>query len=239
MNDPGKLIRLHGPEKIIQKAKFTVYCERQTPMKFIPLSFTLVLLTVCPRLMAQEQADSVAYQRDSVTVDEKSRSLLPLGIYAEGMADATPGPSEMLLCSQAGIGIQYKSLSGGVFISSYEGGYEQILVFPNTFELEYRFGGGYLGMRVFRYQGFEADLRLSYGQGDMVWKRADTRENFIRDEYSLLKPELVVSYSPFRYVKIFINSGYRKFYDLTLTNTAPEEFSGLCVGLGLKAGLFK
>ena len=101
------------------------------------------------------------------------------------------------------------------------------------------FGGGYLGMQVLRINQFELDIRLNYGHGDMIWERTDSRADFSRDEFDLIKPEIQISGVPFRYLKLFITSGYRKIYNLSLTGTDSGEFSGFTAGFGLKAGYFK
>ena len=199
--------------------------------------FIILLICTTARLFAQEGSlDTLNTADTTVNVDQV---LYQYGIYLEPLIEVTPGPDGPYACDQIGFGLSYRRVSGGVFLSTFKGHYEKTLVFPNKFELEYMFGGGYLGMQVLRINQFEVDLRLNYGHGDMIWERTDSRADFSRDEFDLIKPEIQISGVPFRYLKLFITSGYRKIYNLSLTGTDSGEFSGFTAGFGLKAGYFK
>lgn len=211
--------------------------QLNSPMRIL-ISF--LLIASLTELMAQEiQRDSLQTEADTTAHFNLLGFPEEFGVFAEAMMEATPGPQTYYPAHQLGFGLTYKRLVVGGYIHSLKRSYESIFVFPNLFEVDYKYGGCYLGMHVFRSRPFEVDLRVNYGRGDMVWQQAESGNDFIRDEYSILKPELLVSYVPLKYVKVFITSGFRKMYNLSIPDLNNEEFSGFTLGLGIKAGFYQ
>lgn len=202
-------------------------------MRFFFLSLFFLL---CYGGYAQEvKTDTIP--GDTLEVEKKSL-LAGAGIYVEGMAVYAPTPSKYNFSSQIGMGLTYKRISIGVFHSLFQGDLRTIVVFPNKFDLLYAHGGGYAGYELIKRKHLEAGLRVHYSQGDMVWEYAESKEDFLRDKFQVVRPEVTISLVPLRYVKIFTALGYNKFMDLDLPSATSDDFSGLTLGLGIKIGYF-
>lgn len=203
--------------------------------------FVALILLLCFYL-SEAQIDSLA--TDSLVIQNDSVKLFPTGIgeygiYYESIIKNVQGPEGKTGLKQQSIGICYKRLNLGIFKTSYEDGYEQIVIFPNQFKLNYTYGGGYAGIHFYRGKILEGTFLMNVGRGDMIWKFASSGEAIFRDEFMVYEPELHFTLVPIKYVKLFLFIGYRTIGDLNLSGVSASQFDGASFGAGLRIGLYK
>lgn len=208
-------------------------------LNIIRFSWLTTFFVVSSLLSFGQDIEADTIPPEDSTALEETKPFLPVEVYLEGVIVHAPTPKGHSFSSQLGVGLAYKRLSVGAFRSLFQGEYTSILIFPNEFELTYAHGGGYLGYKVLDKEPLEASIRVNFSQGDMVWERTGTNENFARDKFQLVKPEITLSLVPARLVKVYASVGYSKFTDLGLPSITSDDFSGLTLGLGLKLGYFK
>lgn len=184
------------------------------------------------------KTDTISSKKDTIAVKKKIK-LPPVGIYAEGMMIYAPTPGNYDLSRQLGIGISYRNVSLGAFYSLFTGEYNSILIFPNQFDLLYTHGGGYLEYIPLDNRYLETGLRVSFSMGDMLWEYTETKEDFVRDEFQVLKPEVVVRLVPWKFVKLIGALGYNAYNNLKLPSATSEDFSGLTLALGIQIGIIE
>lgn len=170
--------------------------------------------------------------------EEQSRWQLPFGIFGEAYMENVPSPGGRELANRIGVGVEYQRFILGIYQSMYLGEFSQTLIFPNDFDLNYMHGGFFLGRRLYTRNYLDADLRLSYGRGDMLWKRSDSGAGFIRDKITSLRMEAMISFIPIRFIKLFGVLGYNRYRGVSLKSVNEDDFSGLTIGLGIKVGYF-
>lgn len=195
-------------------------------------------------LTVEESLQDTLISSDTLIYLEEDSSWLPtdigkFGIYLEGTYSEVPGPASIYPLYQLGFGITLNRFFAGAFISEVQKVYEHTLVFPNTFEMTYKYGGAYLGSHVIRRKPFEIDIRMSLGKGDMVWQQKDRNRLLLRDEYYVYQPELQVVYVPITYLKIFLSGSYRIIDQLNIQGVNQGELSGLVYGFGIRLGFYK
>ena len=200
------------------------------------------LLVLVPLMMFSWKVSG--QEQDTVAVEEKPspkiyREPAPWAVYGEGVLMANPTPDRHQLSSEIGLGVKVGPLTVGGFIHTFHGDIQRILVFPNEFNLYYKYGGGYVGLQFLDQKRIFSELKLKVGHGDMVWQRSDNRRNLDRDTFWVGQPELQIGYKTNRYFQVFFLCGYRFIKDLNIIKYETSDFSGVILGLGLKAGIFK
>lgn len=207
------------------------------------MRFCLFIIMTAGCLLSSAQdtlsRDSTHVATDTLQKPEKPVKEFHGGIYLEAGVESVPGMGKRNFSQQFGVGVMYEFVSIGIYQNLALGKTSRTLVFPNDFDLIYGYGGAYVGFRIVKTRMLSGTIRMNYGRGDMVWERADTKEDFTRDTYHLVKPEIQISVIPVKFVKGFVMVGYRQFYDLKLANIANKDFSGVTFAVGIQVGYFK
>lgn len=124
----------------------------------------------------------------------------------------------------------------GFFATWYDGnGFVRPLIFPNFFDMSYRYGGGFIGYHRLFDNRFLVGLRMRVGHGEVLWERLDSGENLTSDKMLVLEPQATVGYV-FKYVGIEGYVGYRNVSDLEIPELVNADFNGLQYGISIKLG---
>lgn len=137
-----------------------------------------------------------------------------------------------------GIGAQYNKWIAAFSVVDFRGRIEDFLIFPNTFELDYRYGGPTFGYELLDSYWISWDMTVSYFFGDMVWRNMRNDEDFLRDKFSIMILSTKIDFDGIRYVKPYLKLGYQKTNNLDLTLVKPADFSGLVFVFGVQIGYF-
>ena len=190
-------------------------------------------------IASAQELDSAAV--DTLGVDLDTVDVAPpyyLGVYFEGGVSFDPSVPDRNPLSAIGVGIQYErwllSISRYNFLSEII----SVVVFPNVFELNYRFGGANIGYQFYQQEWVNAVLSAGYYKGDMTWRNFQDGEDFLRDEFDLLKFSLKVEMEKFRYAKPHVSIGYQQMSEIDLSLVEGNNFSGLFFAVGVRIGYF-
>jgi len=81
-------------------------------------------------------------------------------------------------------------------------------------------------------------MKGGYYQGDMTWRNLVDQEDFLRDEFQMVKVGLRGEYLKVRFIKPYIEAGYQQMRGLNLAETDAGRFSGFHFGVGVRVGYF-
>lgn len=181
-----------------------------------------------------------AQEVDSLAIDslEKPPPAYYGGVYLVGGISFEPSAPENNFFGNIGAGIQYERWMIGFSRVDFLGTSQSLLVFPNVFELKYRYGGPHISFTFSQQEKVNILLQAGYYRGDLLWREVSEQQDFIRDEFSLTKIGLVGELSVFRYAKPRISIGYQQMKDLDLNGVKNDDFSGLYISVGLRLGYF-
>lgn len=185
--------------------------------------------------------DSTIVAKDSVVQEEKPKKAPPkfeYGVYGESAIRLTPAFGNYRLTSSFGIGGQFEFASVGFNAYKMQSNIYSTLIFPNEFSLHSQHGSIYLGLRVINTRFVNSEIKCNIGKGDVVWRRESNDEDFLRDEFNLLEPEITVTAVPIKYIRMYISAGYRRIRGLEIAKVTNEDISGFTFGLGLKIGFY-
>ena len=202
----------------------------------------IVFCTVsCLLVHAQKtETDSTNLEQDTIVEVQKPPLIdFESGIFLELGISIAPTTASYNHASAFGGGISYKAIYGGFLVEEFQGKLYSTLVFPNRFNLQYKHGKVFFGVRAMNTRFVEIDMRLSYGVGDMVWVRESNNENFIRSEYTVVQPELSILATPVNWAKVYACVGYKYMNNLELAKVMNEDFSGLTFGIGIRCGIYR
>ncbi|MEQ9467495.1 MAG: hypothetical protein RLN88_08790 [Ekhidna sp.] len=183
---------------------------------------------------------AAAQEMDTVAVDTVEKEPPPyyLGVYVTGSISLEPSSPDQNIITSFGLGVQYQKWMLSFSIHDFRGSYKTYVIFPSVFELDYRYSGPEVAFQAFESEWVGAMLSAAYLRGDMVWKNMNTEENFLRDEFDLLKGAVKVELRRFRYAKPHLAIGYQKVRNLNLDRIGTNDFSGLFVAAGIRIGYF-
>lgn len=211
--------------------------------------FLILVFVLMAMGLSAQQLDSLSLSPlDSTTIeteiDTDSSFFLPThlgeyGGYFELFNKIVPGPGGNHSLRQLGVGLSLKRLTMGAHYSQVDLQYEKQLVFPNYFELNYTYGGFFLGTHVIQKKPIEIDARANYSMGDMIWNQNESPTAFLRDKFQVLEPEILINYVPFTYLKIFVSGGYRYIHELNIPGVSTDDFNGFVFGFGFRLGYYK
>ena len=211
-------------------------------------------LLLLPLFVCAQEVDTLSV--DSITLVEDSIIVEPPAYYGAAFAliDGRIGPTVggTKLHAGLGFGVQYNKWSLGyhfykfgralqvlgVNVYDTEGQIEALVVFPNVFELEYAFGGPFIGFELYDSESWSLDLYGSYQFGDMIWEDQETQVDFLRDEFSLITFGGIVDFDNFRYAKPYVMVGYQTVNNLDLTLVENSDFSGIFLSFGVRVGFY-
>ena len=200
-------------------------------MKYMKKLFWVIVLS--PIISFAQEVDSTAI--DSVEIVPPSYYF---GLYLNGSIILEPSAPEQNVISFLGIGVQYENWLLEFSRHDFQGSYQNLVVFPNTFGLVYRYGGPTLAYQFYKSSKLGLILNASYFKGDMAWRNTKDNEVFLRDEFNLSKIGVRGEFLLLRYIKPNVMVGYQKMQDLDLASVASEDFSGLFFGVGIRMGYF-
>lgn len=161
-----------------------------------------------------------------------------LGLYIDAGASFEASTPKNNFISVLGLGARYEKWMIGFYRYDFQGTTRSFVVFPNTFELKYRYAGLYIGYQFYQSSLLNVYLGGSYNKGDAVWRSLADGQNFLRDEFDLVKIGLNIEMGKIRYIKPHVSMGYQKMSNLTLANLDESDFSGLFVAAGIRIGYF-
>ncbi|WP_370089504.1 hypothetical protein [Ekhidna sp.] len=183
---------------------------------------------------------SLAQEMDSLAVDSLEKVPPPYygGVYLIGGVSFEPAAPERNFLGEVGVGIQYERWMLGFSRVDFLGTAQSLLVFPNVFELKYRYGGPYASYSFYQDEKIDLILQAGYFMGDLLWREAGEQQDFIRDEFTLMKIGLAGELSVFRYAKPRLSIGYQQMKDLDLNGVSNDDFTGLYISFGIRLGYF-
>lgn len=183
---------------------------------------------------------SFAQEVDSTLVDtvEVLPPLYYLGVYVNGGGAIEPSTPERNVVSFFGVGVQYENWLLEFTRHDFQGSFQSFVIFPNIFELQYRYGGPSLAYRFAKSPNMGVMVSAGYFKGDMTWRDTNDQEVFFRDEFNILKIGVRAEFLRLRYIKPHAMVGYQNMRGLELTGTKAENFSGLFFGVGIRMGYF-
>lgn len=185
-------------------------------------------------------AQDPVQELDSISVDTIEVEPPPyyLGIYLTGGLSLEPNTPNHNIFSVLGVGIQYERWILGFTRNDFQGSVQSFVIFPNTFELKYRYGGINVAYQLNQTDRLTFMMKAGYYRGDMVWRNEEDGQDLLRDEFNLFKFGVMGEIGKYRYVKPRIWIGYQIMNDLKLTRVKQNEFSGLFVEAGIRIGYF-
>lgn len=199
----------------------------------------LLLFSISARSQAKAEQDTTQVaEQDTVIAPQKPVKNLATDFFLEARVEGVPGLGKRNFSQHFGIGLNYKRLTLGVYQNLALGSTSRTLIFPNAFDLKYAFGGVYLGLEVVKSGPVTGSVLMNYGHGDMIWERSTTGDDFLRDTFHMIKPEVRIAYQPIRFFRVYALGGYRTFLDLDLNGVEQSDFSGITFALGIQLGYF-
>lgn len=200
------------------------------------LVFLWLTLVAYP-LLAQE-TDSVAVLPELSEETTRKERIGDAGIFlatSRLYAPFTKGFQQSITMEAGGY---LRSIIAGTFLVVFDGEYTESVIFPNTFRINYLYGGGYVGYRFVINPEMVITSKIQLARGDMIWERTGNFQNVFRDEMMVYQPHLQFEYSPLRFMGITAGAGYRLVSDLSLPDITSADFSGWYMGAGIKIGYF-
>ncbi|MEQ8627454.1 hypothetical protein [Ekhidna sp.] len=196
------------------------------------------VLLLVPFLSLSQEMDTVVMDTAAIDTVETEPPPYYLGIYAIGGVSFEPSSPDYNLVSMLGGGVQYERWSLDFTIHDFKGTVQTFVVFPNVFDLNYRYGGPRVSYRFFDNDKVGLWINAGYYKGDMTWKNVEDGQDFLRDEFSMIKFGVVGEFLKLRYIKPCIAIGYQKMQDLNLSSVSEDSFSGAYIRLGGRIGFF-
>lgn len=184
--------------------------------------------------MAQDQQEL-----DSAVVDTAEVVLPPyyLGVYLDAAISNEPSAPNRNFMRELGLGVQYERWVITFSRHDFLGVFENYVVFPNVFEMNYRYGGIAVAYNLYRKEWVGLMAKVGYYKGDMVWKNSN-EVDFLRDTFSLVRGDIQLEMGKLRYVRPYLSLGYQKMQDLKLSSVSNADFSGIYAKVGLRVGFF-
>lgn len=184
-------------------------------------------------LASAQQTDTLAVDTMEVEVPDHYFAL-----FVDGGVSFEKSAPESNFFSVYGLGVQYDRFMVSFSRSDLQGTIQSLVVFPNVFELKYRYGGANLGYQFYQKDWLNMIVTAGYYKGDMVWSNTEDGQDFFRDEFDLLKFGLRGEVGAIRYIKPHLSIGYQKMTNLSINRLDQTDFSGLFVAVGIRFGYF-
>lgn len=196
-----------------------------------PLLLLMILMGVSTSTLAQSDTLSV----------EKQKSPLALKGYVAGVYENAPVSSE----HSNSFGLQAALIWKNHFqIGFYNminnnNEYREQLIFPNSFQMNYKHGGFVLGYRTNLDRAFEFNIESKIGFGEVKWTQVETGDAFLVDKFKLLQFQISVDYMLAKFLALNAYLGHRWMSDLEITGLNNDDFNGFYFGLAMKLGKFR
>ena len=188
----------------------------------------IYLLLMLPTILIAQQSDTLEVKK------WVPKNLL--GFFGTAGMEVVPGFSDYSTLQAFGFGVRYKNLQVKVARRDFNGSVSARVVFPNRFNLDYRFTGVHLN-----YLRGKNKLRIGpdayYGIGDIVWILNDTGEIRFRDKINVFRLSLYGEFRLFRYAYAYSGAGYQLISKPQVPRI-KDNFNGLFIQLGLSIGYY-
>lgn len=207
------------------------------------LKHTILVALICGLSLSGYTQDSTLVATDSAaialdTMDMKKRIEFPWAITIEGQFESMDTQFEDNINIYYGIGLEYKRFLGGFYYRELISNDEEMVIFPSSFSLHSSSGGVYLGYRMIDRKLIGVSGRMLIGSGDILWSRIENQEDFARDKFTELKPEILLEFEPTIFTQLYLSIGYKFVSDFDIPSFDNNETSGLMFNAGLKLGFF-
>jgi hypothetical protein len=160
------------------------------------------------------------------------------GVYLEMGGKLAPNPPGVNLMQFFGAGIQYNRWSTGFLIYNFKGTTQRFLIFPNVFELEYRYGGPFVSFNLIELRWIAISVQATFAHGDMTWRNTDNQQDQLRDEFNMTILSMTLETGWLRFASPYFQAGYQQMSDLDLSDLENSDFSGFFFGVGFRVGYF-
>lgn len=127
----------------------------------------------------------------------------------------------------------------GAYVQIYEGGFSETVVFPNSFVLDYSFGGVYGGYQFFEKGKFRLLAEAKVGLGEAAWTLEESGETLESDNFMIINPRVSMDYHLNGFSIVNLALGYRAFSGLDLLQLDNSSLSSFVLSASLKLGWFK
>lgn len=117
--------------------------------------------------------------------------------------------------------------------------YREQLIFPNSFQMNYKHGGLLVGYRTNLEKKYEFNLETKAGWGEVKWDEYPAGNVFLIDKFRTLQLQLSVDYVLTKFLALNGFAGYRWMNELDITGLTNEDFQGVYYGIVAKVGLFR
>lgn len=202
-----------------------------------------LLVFICGNLFGQE-LDSL--MTDSVTVDsvivDSVEVKIPKTHWAaalEAVYTLAPNPGGKNALVGLGGTLEYKKWSMAILAQQFNGEIISIIVFPNSFSLDYKYLEFSLGYNVFRSKLACAWVSTSYSSGEIIWRNVKTNEAFEKGKLDLVKFGGLLEFSGINIMRPFIHFGIQTAVSNPMVNDVDQsDLNGTFIGVGIKLGYF-
>lgn len=179
-------------------------------------------------------------QSDSLKV-EKVRKPLKVRGYVAAVYESAPVAGERTnsFGVQAGLLLKNHFQLGFYGLNFSSDQYRKPLIFPNTFQMNYKHAGALIGYRTDLEQNFQFNLESKIGFGEVKWDQVETGRHFLADKFQMIQLQGGIDYLLTKFIAINGFVGYRWMQNLEITGLTNEDFEGMYFGVALKAGIFK
>ncbi len=201
---------------------------------------TICVIFILPFLGYTQEVDSLSTDSLALALDTVEIAPPPyyLGVYLEGGISIEPSAPDRNVMAYWGGGMQYQKWAVGFSIYEFQGSFESFVIFPNVFDLKYRYGGPNIGYYFFMNRKINISANISYLRGDMIWRDKEDGQDFFRDEFDMLKAGLKFEFGKIRYLKPYVSVGYQRIRNLELTGLMADDFTGVNYSIGIRLGYF-
>ncbi len=198
-------------------------------MMKLPILLMLVMLAA-PLLLAQEAAQDSVVEENAVRKAGFWLAVYGEPAYSSAISGANMGGGAVFLYNE--------SFFAGAYGVVFTGQYEQRLIFPNEFRLNYSHAGIWVGYRTNRAKpvAFTADLKM--GEGKVFWERLDNFDNMFEDYALFINPALGVDLQFLDFFALHAGVGFRSVHGLDVPRFSNSDFGGVSFKLMLKVGIF-
>jgi hypothetical protein len=197
---------------------------------------SIVIVSACNLIWAQEIDIS-----DTDSIDERWLHHIDwtdMGINAQIGRQQSNTPAGRQMGAWVSAGLDIKKYQIGVFMATYEETYQQTIIFPNEFVMNYLYGGYYAGYTWIQNRWFQSSVTFAYGKGDLIWERSTTFENYFRDTFSMTQAFIDIETTPIRFIRPILLVGYRKMSRIDMPLLHQNDFNGLTIAFGIRFGFY-
>ncbi|WP_176214829.1 hypothetical protein [Reichenbachiella faecimaris] len=172
---------------------------------------------------------------------EKLRKPLKIGGYIAGVFERAPvSPGQTNSFGLQTAVILKKHLQLGFYGMSYtNNSYREQLIFPNTFQMNYKHAGVLLGYRIHLDTKVAFNVESKLGLGEVKWIQLERGSPFLANKFQMIHLQASIDYLITNFLVINAFIGHRWMNGLDITGLNNDDFKGWYFGMALKVGKFK